>query len=148
METFSKRISMNEYNFYKILDGTNITPRIISINRDILVIERYYDTVGNILMNKNLSSKELEKMTNDIKAVISRLHEIGILHGDLHNDNIVCNEELTDFRIIDFEYSTFISLVDKDYIDDYCDEDVENVEDILEHEMTRFLDIQCSFFES
>lgn len=133
---------MNEYNFYKILKGSNITPDIIELTRDLLTIEKYYSTLGEALINNSFNKEELDRIYNDVRKLIDRLHEKGIIHGDLHNDNIVCNEDVTEFRIIDFEQSTFIYLVDDDYIEEYNGEfdiNAVNVAGILKHELNNFI---------
>lgn len=142
MSTYTKRIHMNEYNFYKMLKDTDIIPKIIEITFDELIVEKYYSTVGEILSDNSLQDADLEKITLHVTALINTLHSYGIIHGDLHNDNIVCNKELTDFRLIDFEKSTFINIVDDGYIEEYnhdfCTE-CKNIQDILNHELINFI---------
>lgn len=137
VDYFSKNIEMNEYNFYKILKDKNITPKIISISKDILNIELYECTLEELLQ-LDFNNNELETIYKRVKDLIQKLHDNGIFHYDLHSSNIVCNTDFNDFRIIDFEDATFINIIDNEFIEDYngmfeCD--CSNINELLDHEL-------------
>lgn len=136
-----KKISMNEYNFYKLLRGTGITPDIISIEPDLLEIPEYHSTLGDILIEVPLTPLGISDLYERVRDLIQRLHQMGIVHGDLHNDNIVCSKDLKDVRLIDFEKSTFKQIVDDEYIEYYNSlfgTDAKTLDDVIEHELHNF----------
>jgi Ser/Thr protein kinase RdoA (MazF antagonist) len=49
------------------------------------------------------------------------MHNIGILHGDLHGDNIVFNSYDNDVRIIDLDGAVYIKDVKESDIEKYND---------------------------
>lgn len=140
---FVKEISMNEYNFYKLLRGSGITPDILEIEPGRLKIPIYDSTLGDILMNIPLTESQISELYERVRDLIRKLHQMGVIHGDLHNDNILCSTDLTDIRLIDFEKSTFVDLVDDEYLEYYDSifgTKAMSVDDILEHELHNFED--------
>jgi tRNA A-37 threonylcarbamoyl transferase component Bud32 len=84
----------------------------------------------------------LTELYERVKTVINKFHGMDFIHVDLHNDNIVCNDDLTDIRLIDFENSTYNSCVDADYLEWYCerfDVEVHSIEDIQKHQLINFI---------
>jgi tRNA A-37 threonylcarbamoyl transferase component Bud32 len=73
-------------------------------------LERYPMTLGNWLDeggNVNLVEERIKKMVDD-------LHGLGILHGDLHAENIAINPETMDMRLIDLDGAYYIEELDED----------------------------------
>lgn len=135
---FTKQVDMNEYNFYRILEGDDITPEIIATDVTTIIMNKYETTVGEYLANNDPSREEEEIITRKCKLLVQKLHDKGILHGDLHDDNIVCDEDLEEFRIIDLENATFIQLIDDRYImyyNDHWETEFTTAEEIVEHEL-------------
>jgi len=136
-----KKISMNEYNFYKLLQGKDITPEVIEIKPNDLKMVEYFSTLQNVLLELCLTDQELESLIKKVKTLIKRFHSLGYIHGDLHTGNIICNSDLSEVRLIDFENSTFSSVVDQDYLDWYnkqFDTSLESAVEIMEHELENF----------
>ena len=119
--SYTKKINKNEYYFYLYLEGTGITPDIISITEDELNIVKYDTTLQEILYcnRYNNSAEKTKQITNGVKKLIEKLHDLYIFHYDLHDLNIVCNKEGTDFRIIDFEHAMFFNEITKNTIKNY-----------------------------
>lgn len=138
MEDFySKNIQTNEYNFYKILRGSRITPDIISISRDILNIEMYDCTLEELILATEPNEHQSNFIYKNINEMIKKMHKIGIFHSDLHSSNIVCKSDFSDFRIIDFEDATFINIIDNEFIEDYNGmhgSECKNLKELLEYE--------------
>lgn len=136
-----KRISYGEYKINKLIQNRdpNITVPIIEITKTKLVLEKYPMTIYDYLDENSLSEELLLK----IKDLINRLHKIDIFHGDIHEHNIVINDE-GDVRLIDFGQSMIISNIDNFDIDFYCKNwDLNSdttLEDILSHEKTFILE--------
>lgn len=102
---------INEINIMNKIKNTNIGPKIfdywMSKNKNILnvyiVMEYKGITLNKWLLNNKLTETHKKKIKNKIK----RLHEMNIIHNDLHEDNILVdkNKNGIDFFISDFGLS-------------------------------------------
>lgn len=97
---------LNEIEIYKMLENTDVTPKLLEVGRDFLRIEKFDTTLGNI-MESGKYSKAYIKLIMDkyVKPKCRILDMMGIDHDDQNLDNIVCNYQLDKLAIIDFEYS-------------------------------------------
>lgn len=87
------------------------------------------------------------RLDSPIKLIISKMHQLGIIHGDLHSANIVVSADMDDVRIIDFGYSTYIKSLDDEYIPKYLKEsswflgkDFSSLDELLRYEFTMYKD--------
>jgi serine/threonine protein kinase len=95
-----------EIDIHKILGNINIAPKLLNyvINEDTmcLLMEKIDITLTQYLMI--FDEKNTEQMINIINSLIyniGKMNELGILHNDLHIDNI-CITNNFETRIIDF----------------------------------------------
>ncbi len=95
------------------------------------------DFSDNLPKNKKDDVKLYDK---EIALQIQKLHNMGILHDDLHGNNIVINPENGDVKIIDFGNSYFFEEIDDDVINELNsflerEEPFNNLEDVLLFEL-------------
>jgi serine/threonine protein kinase len=109
---FSKLIHHNELQFWKALAKTDIVPLVLSIRPaehdpeyHILKTQRYPVTLGTYLEKNPDDSYYLSRLP----CLIGKLHRHGILHGDLHAENVVIDPAKKTMRLIDFDGSGWIS---------------------------------------
>jgi tRNA A-37 threonylcarbamoyl transferase component Bud32 len=134
LNIYRKRIREKELFFLKEAEKLNVTPKIINVtpcdDESILEQQRYPCTLFNI------DIKDREKYISPITALIKRLHENGIVHGDIHEENIVIDDN--DVKLIDFGFSKYIKdITVKDIIDGMYDYDGElkTIEDFINAEI-------------
>jgi len=95
--TFEKEVEALEY-----LGTLNISPKLVYVHNRFT--SRYYimesmdTTLFNILEEDYFTREHLEKLT----ALLERLVKSKYRHSDLHTNNIMWSNKLTDFRIIDW----------------------------------------------
>jgi tRNA A-37 threonylcarbamoyl transferase component Bud32 len=104
-----KQINDNEKTILPLLKNTDITPDFL-ISDDISISQKYCCTLSEYLEEHKITPGIKE----DINNKIQKLHSLGILHGDLHSNNIVINQDMNEIKIIDFGESKFISEIKKD----------------------------------
>jgi tRNA A-37 threonylcarbamoyl transferase component Bud32 len=143
MTIFEKSIDMNEYNMLKILRKSNIIPKIYNLTLNEVSMKQYDCTLREYLEANEPDNDELIRIYSIVENLIHTLHRHGILHGDLHSDNIVCNERGTKFKLIDFQRSTFIKVLNDESIQDFLDDfngifecDCKTADDIVNAERT------------
>ena len=72
-------------------------------------MKKYPTTIGQYIdmlneeRNTFITESDIGEIAVKIYSLIDTLHSMGILHGDLHAENIVFDPETKDVRIIDFE---------------------------------------------
>ena len=102
---------VDEINIMKKIKNKNIGPKIFDywMGKDNKVLNIYIEmenkgiTLTKWLLDNKLNETHIKKIKNKIK----KLHEMGITHQDLHEDNILVqkNKNSTDFFISDFGLS-------------------------------------------
>lgn len=122
-EYYIKKVNAHELKFYKIIQGHAISPdfTIIESNNETFIKMKAYDMTlaYYIELNEIFDINGLSHIIPSLHKKISQLHDLNIVHVDLHCNNILIDPSLIpqgyDIRIIDFDLSRFI--------DDLCDED-------------------------
>lgn len=66
--------------------------------------KKYPTTLGDWLDG----GKSIKSVSAKISKMIDSMHKRGILHGDLHANNIVCNPDTGDIKFIDFAEAMYI----------------------------------------
>lgn len=123
MDVHVKIVSWKEAEFYVRASSKNIAPAIVSfkIREDGKVelgTEKYPHTLFSRV--REITTKEdLDKIYRDACAVLEDLHSIGIIHGDISEENIVVGD---DVRLIDFGMSYSTSEVTEDNFRDLAQE--------------------------
>jgi len=81
-----------------------VTPQIFAIDENILTTKKYDTTLLLLVYNKEISPEKARELTvKYVYPLIDILDTHKIIHQDLYARNIVCNKDLNEFRIIDFE---------------------------------------------
>lgn len=92
-------IETNEY-----MSKNKIAPRIISTGKSgdllFIVMDEYLYNLREYTDQFGFSSKLKSSVINKIEE----LHNLGIVHGDLHEENIVVNND-NDVALIDFDFA-------------------------------------------
>ena len=117
---------INEINIMNKIKNTNIGPKIfdywMSKNKNVLNVYIVMENKGITLKNWLLNNKLTETHKKKIKNKIKKLHEMNIIHNDLHESNILVdkNKKDIDFFISDFGLSeTKKNLFERIKKDDY-----------------------------
>jgi hypothetical protein len=93
----------HELSIYRDLEDLqgNVIPRLIA-----------YGNLGGLLqvivlenVGKSITREQAEQKHDEINAALQRIHENGVVHGDLRLPNILIDKE-NNFRIIDFGMSS------------------------------------------
>ena len=79
-------------------------PYMLTMKRYPFDLGDYIDSLGG--------AKLPEWIGPAVDALIDKLHDVGVLHGDLHAKNIIIDPPNKDARLIDFDRSAFISELD------------------------------------
>jgi tRNA A-37 threonylcarbamoyl transferase component Bud32 len=123
---YEKVMTKNEIQITSMLYNQSILPEF-EIKNDILKVEAFPMTLGTyIKQNLIKNESELEDIPDKINQLIRKLHHIGIVHIDLHTENIVINDTNKKdilVRFIDFEFAR--------KIDDLCEEDILDFQSFL-----------------
>ena len=117
--TVAKKLKQSEIPILKILiekshyPGTSPTVPFI-INGMKYTMLKYPTTIGQYIDDNNISADELDiSIKTQISNLVDNLHKKGILHGDLHAENLVYDNNTV--KIIDFGESKLIKdLTEKD----------------------------------
>lgn len=100
---------MREHKFLQHLTTSGITPNYISRNR--YKIEMEY--LSGYAPLASLSNEAITKLLPQVIETVKKLHSLGVLHNDLHLNNILTNG--SDIRLIDFNKSYFTTRGDYDF---------------------------------
>jgi tRNA A-37 threonylcarbamoyl transferase component Bud32 len=93
-----------EYALLKELSDTGVTPKPIKKNRFGFTMEKVegeslHSFVHSTLQNP--TDEQLLELGSSVGAALKKVHEKGILHGDLHSNNIMLDNK-GNIKIIDF----------------------------------------------
>lgn len=75
------------------------------------------------LMDYAEEGGDIEEFEPKIDDLIERLHELGLIHGDLHARNIVVNPETGVVRLIDFEHTQYLDEINYEEVSAFWGED-------------------------
>jgi tRNA A-37 threonylcarbamoyl transferase component Bud32 len=129
-EFYLKKISQREKEFYQHIDGYDIAPEFTIFkddnNQEFIKMKAY--NVGDVShtlayyieSNEIINIEHLEHLTIPLHKKIKKLHDLGIVHVDLHTKNILVDlsKETPNVYIIDFDMSRLINdLYDEDFKD-------------------------------
>lgn len=144
MISHTKKMKPSELFIYKKCSQAGISPRILSVTshgRDKLVTTEAYPTT--LLAYAKSGNTVTEELAHHIDLQIQKLHDLGVIHGDLHGNNILLNpgsdEPENVVKIIDFGESLLFNKCDQaalDHLNDFIDPDTpfRTREDVLEYE--------------
>jgi serine/threonine protein kinase len=139
---YEKKLNKNELEITKYLQGKNILPDFY-IEDDILYIEAYDLTLKDYITKNNFyDESELGDIPKQLYKLIDKVHQLGIVHLDIHTGNIVLKEtkEGYDVRLIDFELSRWIDTLTEEDMEDcktflpYFSYGEDYIQDLLNYE--------------
>jgi serine/threonine protein kinase len=134
-EFYLKKINSREKSFYEMIDGYDIAPEFTLFKDDndqnFIKMKAYnicdvsYTLAYYIESNEIIDLEHLEHISIPLNKKIKKLHDLGIVHVDLHSKNIVIDlsKESPDVYIIDFDMARFVN--------DLCDEDFDDFKTFL-----------------
>ncbi len=105
--TFKKLMALSEISNHSFLVPEIFVYQTRPIGYLLTYLEGY-ESFYDISSNFNKKKKEKIKLLKLAKETIIKMHDLGIIHGDLHTANIMYKND--DIKIIDFESSKY-----KDY---------------------------------
>jgi serine/threonine protein kinase len=100
IEWHEKDVLAKEALFFSEFKGTDIVPEFkieVKGNAYVLKTHKYPYTWGEYS-----ETHDMTKYKPRLAELISKIHDRGILHLDLHSENIVIDPSKDDIRIIDF----------------------------------------------
>lgn len=157
MET--KDVLQKELYFFIIAEAMGLAPSILGIE-DIsdgkykLNMVKYPYTLGDILYRNaypDITRRQVVKYVDDIKKKLNKLHKVGILHGDVSEDNIVVDPVNDIVLLIDFGLSRYIDDIDEDKLTTdfiYTGNAISTVGELLDYEIKEVDFITKSFFSN
>lgn len=139
---YEKRLNKNELEITQFLQGKNILPDF-HIEDDILYIEAFDFTLKEYITgNKFYDESELGDIPKQLNILIDKIHQLGIVHLDIHTGNIVLKKTKQgyDVRLIDFELSRWIRTLTEEDMEDcktflpYFNYGEDYIQDLLNYE--------------
>lgn len=129
---YEKLVSPREAEIYRIAAKHDIAPSLIGeeIHLDspkITIITQLYPEVLIDVMKDKERHDEVIYILEEARKLVRQLHQLGFLHSDLSEENIVYNKVTRDVRLIDFGMSIAISEIDLKSISHYVDNLYEGV---------------------
>ena len=98
MNVYVKSVKQSEYELTLITSRNGISPRIHNVvfedEKISIAMEKYPCTLYDIPRNQRRQYKD------QIKTLIKKLHNLGILWIDIHEENIVINPDTNDVKLI------------------------------------------------
>jgi serine/threonine protein kinase len=134
-EFYIKKLSLSEKKFYERLYGSDITPEFIFYKDengdDFIKMKSFGMTLAYYIdINEIINLDQIKNIILSLNDKIKKLHDLGIVHVDLHTKNILVDWinkngsfDNMEVKIIDFDLSRFI--------DDLCHEDFDDFKTFL-----------------
>ena len=118
MTHFEKQLTLREKRMTAAVAGAGILPDF-TIEGNTLRVKRYPLTLAAYIEANDIASiADLGWIADAIDDKIAALHALGIVHMDLHTQNIVIDPEARDVRLIDLGMARWIdSLCEGDMLD-------------------------------
>jgi serine/threonine protein kinase len=131
-EFYIKKLNSNEKKFYEHIYESDIAPEFSFFkdekDDDYIKMKSFGTTLAYYIdLNEFMNIECLSHILIPLNKKIQKLHDLGIVHIDLHTKNIlvdwVGDSNKMDVKIIDFDLSRFV--------DDLCDEDFDDFKTFL-----------------
>lgn len=132
---YKKIVKEKEVKFYSRAAANGISPSLISHYKDgeyiTMCTEKYPHTLYD-LIQKGVTKERLTEIIDEARLRLSDLHNIGIIHGGLSEENIIINN---DVKLIDFGMAYEVNSI--------THENIENIEKLVEklYEGVKYADI-------
>jgi tRNA A-37 threonylcarbamoyl transferase component Bud32 len=142
-DAHTKIVGYAEIKFLQLASEADIAPKILAIRninkQDYEVTMEKYPTT---LLQYHDAGGDISPYKKKISELVNRLHDIDILHGDLHGNNIVINPETEEVKLIDFGRSYFmdeITPIVLKQLSKFLDKDFTSVDDVMAFEKVMYL---------
>ena len=130
-EYYIIKLSKLEKKFYERINGSDIAPEFSFFKNesgeDYIKMKSFGMTLSYYIdINEILNIDQIGHIVKILNIKIKKLHDLGIVHIDLHTKNILIDwidSKKMEVKIIDFDLSRFI--------DDLCDEDFDDFKTFL-----------------
>jgi tRNA A-37 threonylcarbamoyl transferase component Bud32 len=121
METYTKRITSKEFQIYKQVAEASLAPKIIhfTVENDLILLttQKIAYTYGELAINK----EQIEKYTEKWHQLLNKLHNLGIYHGDISEENVMFDENGKGY-LIDFGLSGSLKDITQENVEQQLDE--------------------------
>ena len=131
--SIQKLMSQKELDITIIASNNSIAPKILHVEKVndeyLITMEKYPYTLSH--------ANDKVKYRNMVKDKIYQLHKLGIFHADIHDDNIIVDEDKGVVKIIDYGLSEYITDIDDEFIRDYnaYHNDAQCIDELLQLEI-------------
>lgn len=119
-----------EFEILKQLESTGVTPKPGKKNRFGFTMEKIEgEPLASFLKNtlQDPSEEQLQSIGQKLGEAVSKVHGAGVLHADLHTNNVFVSNK-GEIKIIDFGEAVRINkLKDKSKLTEYKEQDLEKV---------------------
>lgn len=128
----TKLVSPREAAIYKIAAQNDIAPCLkgeetrFDSSKITIITQLYPEVLIDVMKDKERRDEVIYILT-EARKLVRKLHQLGFLHGDLSEENIVYDKTTRDVKLIDFGMSTAISEIDLTCISRYVDNFYEGV---------------------
>lgn len=130
-EFYIKKLSISEKKFYERIYDSDIAPEFSFFKNesgdDFIKMKSFGMTLAYYIdINEILNLDQIGHIIISLNDKIKKLHDLGIVHIDLHTKNILIDwidSTKMEVKIIDFDLSRFV--------DDLCDEDFDDFKTFL-----------------
>ena len=114
-EKITRKRNAKEYKILLKLQNLGFVPNLLSKTSDSITMEYISDVSLRDLL-QDLKATELNEISQKISILISKLHNLNVIHGDLTCSNILFRES---FFLIDFGLSTISPSIEDKAVDLY-----------------------------
>lgn len=135
--SFVKDVSRREMEFSLMMAALGIAPAVIKVVR--LPNMRYRLTIEKYPIDLDDYQEEggkIEDVEEQVDAYIDMIHNLGLIHGDLHHKNVVLDPKTKDVKLIDFATMQYFDEIDLTAIADWMgmNDPFNSVEEVKQHE--------------
>lgn len=133
-----KEVTFRELKFTLKAEEAGVAPEIFGYSGHSIAMKKYRWTLATYI--EDMGHPFSGTLKNSIGTLVEKLHTIGILHGDLHPNNIVLNSE-EDVKLIDFGSSYHVEEIDDEVLgtlSKFWGEEVKTVDEALAYEFTMY----------
>ena len=133
VQTYTKEIVLKEFEIYRQAAAAGLAPEIVhtsTVGDRILLTTKAYPYIWEDLANSASSKERISELEDKWHDLISRLHQLGIYHGDPSEENIVLDKKDNAY-LIDFGLSGYLESITPENVEKQLKEyDVVNHEKI------------------
>lgn len=122
-------ITTKEVEITSLASANDIAPKLVSSDEKSITLQAWPSTLIEIPLNEWIFYKDVT--VNNLR----KLHSLGIIHGDLSEENIVVDPSTKDAKLIDFGMSKYVSSIDIEEFNVNNDFDAKSHEDLFAYDL-------------